>query len=511
MTSISQILKTTFRAIGKPFLAFGRWLRRKVASLRNVQPRHTTSVDHQNNVTTSIQDRHISRDDNSQPDSSSSISISSGHTENGGAAYNEAEVSQLLTDMGSSGDYQIFCNPLMHLAQQLPRGEIREVVYSACQNVANKCLSQDRLQHYKLSILLSRDITDQHKPALIHALQQQSTTPNPPIDPHNDIRESEWSREYHAYMQLLSNAINERRQACAAARYPFTQTLCSIDELNAHFAQIAPPTDDPYTYDVSLTAVFHFLDQLDRALDRLNAPQKHQIWIRNEVNRLKLQLSEKSCTRLPYVYQHDLTHDWIDADAVGLGEDSTEDWKGVLRDVNRFAAFGQQFDKDRTRDHYIIRNEISGSINCYSPGSKPLTDEDLTTLCGSRLIAGTLSKIINQTFYSYMIKLEAARLSKLSPWLIFVQSNDQNTIQQYTITLKENGAVTVETEMKSDKPTCLLDQAVKYLEGAEYSLSCETTFDGAQLKQGILSAPKPVVRMKYPATDTIQWHDHNGI
>ncbi len=516
MASISRILKSTFSAIGSPFLTFGRWLRRKVTSLRNVQRQHDAQADNNNNnVTTRLQHRHIARDDTPPVSASGVMAENNSHTENDwdmcDDAYSETEVTRLLAKMESSDDRLIFSEHLMHLAQKLPQGETREVVYSACQDVANLCLSQDRLQHYTLSILLSHEISDRHKPLLIQALQEQSTAQNPPPEPPDNTRESEWSREYHASMQLLSDAIDARRQVCAEKHYPYTQTVCSIDELITHFKQINSPADDSCSYDVALTDTFTFLDQLDLALGRLSLPKERLAWITSKVNHLKSQLLERSLTRLPYIYRHGISQGCIESDALGLADASTEDWQGVLKDTNGSSAFGHQFVKDCGRDHYTLKDERLGTISHYSPGPEALTEEALTLFCDNNdHVAGTLSKVVNQTYYSYMLKLEAARLLQFSPWNILVLSGNPNTTQKYTITRKENGDVTVKTEMMSDNPVCTLGKATMKLQGATYNLSCEATLDGKQLKQGVLSASKPDVRIEYPATDAIQWQDHDG-
>lgn len=516
MEAISRIIKTTFNTVGQPFLAFGHWLRRKVACLRNVQPQHDTKPDNNNNTVTRVQDRNITLSDNNQPESisespSDSINDAYNDWDTCADAYSNTQVSQLLSLMDTDSFSLTFCKHLQQLAKKLPPGETQEVIYSACQDVANACLSQDRMLAYKLSIILSHDIAPQHKKSLINVLRKQCSTPNPPLDPGNDDRESTWSRDYHANMHSLSNAIHAMRQSCSEPRYPLTQTLCTLDELSDYFALIAAPADDSDAYDVALTAASYFLDQLDRALVKAEINEERQKWIRKKIYRFKSQFAESARSRLPHIYQHGITNGCIDPDALRLREYATEDWEGVLRDTNGFSAFGTQFFKDCGRDHYILKDETQGTINCYNPGSGALTDNVLKTFCGGNdLVAGTLSKVVNQTFYSYMLKLETARMLKFSPWLILVRSNDEHTTQEYTITMKKNGDIAIRTLLKTDHPACTLDRYNMYLKGAEYSLSCETTFDGEKLKQGILSASEPTVRIEYPATETIQWHDNNG-
>ena len=501
MTSVSRLIKTTFTTIGQPFLAFGRWLRRKVASLRNVRRQNIVPSEN-NNDNTTVQDRHITLSDNEPPEGDSGSSNDSGDESDDNwdmcdDAYSETVIDRLLTNMQGCSELT-FCEHLRQLAQKLPAEEIQEVLYSVCQDIANQCLSSDRLDDYRLSILLSHRLINRHKSSLITALQHACRPLDPPLRP-NSTRESEWSRQYHADMQSLAEALNQNASRYASEKYPLSAVVCSQKMLADYYEK--PETDAGY--DTTLTAAYNFLEQLKHSFKDAALSDERKCWLEKEADTLQAELARSSLPRLPTLFEHGITEGHIFPEQIGLDDLSTSDWEDTLRYTNGLEPFGKKFDADRLRDNYLLADASQRSEKHYCSESNALSEADLLAFTGDEMVTKALSKIATQTFPSYMINLEMARLQQVTPLTIPPMGQGEYCRKQCIITRHISGDYSIGYHMTSSPPDCVVHDSPVSLSGMTYTLFSETTFDGECLKQGILSAAKPIVQITFKSNNSI--------
>ncbi|GAA4649394.1 hypothetical protein GCM10023116_16680 [Kistimonas scapharcae] len=357
MESISRLLKDTLTTVGQPFLAFGQWLRRKVASLRNVR-RQPIGPSENNCDTTAVQDRHITLSDNEPPEGDSSSPTDNGNDTDDDwdmcdDTYSETVIDRILTNMQGCSELT-FCEHLRQLAQKLPGGEIQEVLYSACQDIANECLSADRLDNYQLSILLSHRLINRHKSLLINALNNARKPLDPPLKP-NTSRESEWSRQYHDDMQSLADSLTRNATRYASDKYPINAIVCSCKML----ADFYEKREDDGGYDAGLSAAYKFLQQLTDSVNKAALSDKRKHWLKNEADTLQEKLAQISLQRLPKLFHNGTTSGQIKPELLGLDKASSEDWEGTLKHANGLPPFGKKFEDDCLRDDYILVRRLT--------------------------------------------------------------------------------------------------------------------------------------------------------
>ncbi|WP_211829951.1 hypothetical protein [Kistimonas asteriae] len=502
MESISRLIKTGITTVGQPFLAFGAWLRRKVASLRNVRRQHVIDPSENNSDTTAVQDRQITLSDNQQPEGDSDTSTDNENDTDSDwdmcdDADSETVIDRLLTNMqGCSG--LTLCEHLRQLAQKMPSGEIQEVLYSACQDIANECLSADRLDDYQLSILLSHRLINRHKSSLIYALDNARKPLDPPLEP-NTTRESEWSRQYHDDMQSLADGLTRNATRYASEKYPNNAIVCSCKMLADHYEKM----ENDAEYDAALSAAYKFLEQLTDSVNNTDLSDKRKRWLRKEADTQQDKLAQISLQRLPTLFHQGTSNGQIKPELLGLDKASAEDWDDTLKYTNGLSPFGQEFEGDCRRDDYILADDSQNAV-IYRSKENALTEADLKRFTGDDTIAETLSKMATQTFPSYMTALETARLQQITPLHITAMVDEKYCRKQCTITQHSNGDYSIGYRITSTRPDCFAHNTLVNLSGVEYTLFSQATFDGEHLKRGTLVATKPIVQITYREIETIQ-------
>ncbi|WP_345195221.1 hypothetical protein [Kistimonas scapharcae] len=140
----------------------------------------------------------------------------------------------------------------------------------------------------------------------------------------------------------------------------------------------------------------------------------------------------------------------------------------------------------------------------YRSKENALTEANLKHFTGDDTIAETLSKMATQTFPSYMTALETARLQQVTPLHITAMVDEKYCRKQCTITHHSNGDYSIGYRMTSTRPDCFAHNTLVALSGVEYTLFSQTTFDGEDLKRGILVATKPRVHITFREIETIE-------
>lgn len=401
-----------------------------------------------------------------------------------------------------------FCALLEKIVKLETNEETKKVIHRIIHDILDNTLTQSRLGHYQLSLILNENLGDTLTKTILTQMNQSALSASSSTIPNTKFNQTQEDFQYHQEMETLIS-VTQNPKTTPKRDKPITNTHIGDSFIRMI---ILDKTENRLQKHAALTSVQTALAEIHHTLKSLSNLSHSQRWIKYRVKILKQDLETKALPAVSNNARNSLPDSVFDyaldsngtvvLSEMNLIKGSKKNWDETLKFCNNLSPFPTQFFIDASRSNVVLKDMTQNYVECFSNdiGSQTLTQEAYEKFFDDTHVVGTLSKITSQVFASYMMFIDQSRLQQSTPFS-FITGKSNPTC---TITKTKNGLFTIEYKEKKIFPTIisLNTDAIYPLKDAVYTIKSTCTFDPNALSNGKLLASEPTVKITYtPSPD----------
>ncbi|MCK5893798.1 MAG: hypothetical protein KAG53_05165 [Endozoicomonadaceae bacterium] len=392
-----------------------------------------------------------------------------------------------------------FCALLQQIDKIETSEEVKKVITRIIHDISNTTLNHSRLANYQLSLLLSESLGDKLTATILTHLYHIALPEASPTIKDIDIDKTPEDIQYHKEMGKLittTQKIKQRKQSDKPI--PCTHMGSSFIQMVTHDKK-----ENRSQKNRGLSSLQSSLFDIHKELSNHQTPpplSSSQKWVKQRAHIVMESLDSKALPLSDDIFMHALDDDnTITPSEMSSTKWSKKTWDNTLEYCNKKKPFDGEFIVDNIRTIYVLKDMTKKTTTEFIPqvGEQVFNKESYENFIGDAKIAGTLSKITSQVFASYMTILDAVRLQQITPFSVISSSNSHQI--KCTITKIKDNTFNIKYEHKKISPIALscITSTPCYLTDAVYNIESTCTFNAESLKNGLLVAPEPTVKVTY--------------
>ena len=373
------------------------------------------------------------------------------------------------------------------LAEAATAKETSLTLHALAKDLTYQQLTPEHFENYLLTLMVAMPDNLNDLALLSECCQKCLSTE------HSSSALSSWAEEFHEAVidiKQQMTRLNGIPKYEVHHRYP--------NKLPDYLSKFHTATDEE-TRDRYLTQMHHLTVTVTENANRSDKQRA----IRNHImqcSRSWLQAQEaKFARKLPEALQFKLQNSPISVESLGIKKEMSTDWQETLREINTPEKSRPQFEKDRVRTDFVLRNQESHTgltTKKFDHSRRPMQISHLARYLNNRTAAMTLSQLTSQTMASYQIKLEQKRLGNVTPFLLQPMGRDPKDNNYIQITKRRDGNLLVEYILDASKPVYQVrSDRAGVLGLKKYQIKSATVVSMAALNKGYIDASEPKVEV----------------